>query len=216
MKYTAVIFDWDGVLGMTLHLWIRAYQSELQQLDLLYTDKTIVEDFFYEFGKAEQRYPKLDVDAFMSRVHDAMVSHISSLKTYPGAREMLETFQKNNVAVALVSSSPRRLLKEELNVTALEEFFSIIVAGDDVMKHKPDPEPFLNILEIGKFDPKSTLVLGDSHTDILAAHAARIDSCLFLPKENELFHEFDKLRAARPTYHVESLSEFSALIVKAV
>ena len=46
MKYTSVIFDWDGTLGMTLHLWLAAYRNTLQNLGFNYSDEVIVEDFF--------------------------------------------------------------------------------------------------------------------------------------------------------------------------
>ena len=46
MKYTAVIFDWDGVLGMTLHLWLEGYRNELHKIGRDYSDRIIIDDFF--------------------------------------------------------------------------------------------------------------------------------------------------------------------------
>ena len=180
----SIIFDWDGTLGMTLHLWLEGYRNELKKLGFEYSDKIIADDFFYEHDKATLKYPAVDLALLLREVHKYITTHVSSLKTYTGASAALERLKENNITLTLVSSSPRKLVKESLESTGLARFFSVFMCGDDVTKHKPDPEPFLNIIEVAKLDPKSTLMLGDSHADILAAHAAGVDSCLFLPPEN--------------------------------
>lgn len=214
MKYSAIIFDWDGVLGMTLHLWLDGYRSELKKLGFSYSDEIITKDFFYERDKkASKKYPEIDFYTFFQQVLKYMNSHVSSLKTYTGAHDILEKLQKNNINLTLVSSSPRKLLKESLKQTNLDNFFSTIVSGDDVMRHKPAPDSFLNIIEIAKLNPKTTLILGDSYTDIIAAKAAGIDSCLFLPPENKIFYDFDKLKKTNPTYCVENLQDFAEMVI---
>src|ERR1035437_8967967 len=179
MKYSSVIFDWDGTLGMTLHLWLDGYRNELEKLGFHYSDKVIVDDFFYEHVKAKVKYPDIDFKTFVPPVYKYVNSHISSLKQ-----------------------------------ADILKFFSVIVSGDDVKKHKPDPEPFEQIIEIAKISPKDSIVLGDSHTDILAAKAAGLDSCLFLPFENKIFYDFTKLMESNPTYSVENLKDFADLILK--
>jgi len=213
MKYSSVIFDWDGTLGMTLHLWLEAYKSELKKLGYDLPDKIIIADFFYEHSKTVVKYPDIDFNAFMERVRHYMISHVTHMKLYSEAYLSLEILQKNNIILTLVSSSPRKLLEEVLELTDLAKFFSAISGFDDIMKHKPDPEPFLNIIEIGKLDPKHTIVIGDSQHDITAAKAIGIDSCLFLPQENKIFYDFEKLKKSDPTCIVENLKDFADLVI---
>jgi len=213
MKYKSVIFDWDGTLGMTLHLWLEAYKSELKKLGYEFSDKVVIGDFFYEHAKTAIKYPDIDFDAFIEKVREYMTRNVPHMKLYSGVHEMLEKLQKSNITLALVSSSPRKLLEEVLGLTDLAKFFRFISGFDDIMKHKPDPEPFLNIIEIAKLDPKTTIILGDSSHDIAAAKAAGIDSCLFLPAENKIFYDFDKLRANNPTYCIENLKDFVDLVL---
>ena len=214
MKYTSVIFDWDGTLGMTLHLWLEAYKSELKKLGYDLSDEVIIADFFYEHGKTAVKYPEIDFDAYITRVRDYMISHVSHMNLYNGVHLSLEKLQENNIILTLVSSSPRKLLEEVLELTDLAKFFKVISGFDDIMKHKPDPEPFLNIIEIAKLNPKTTIVIGDSSHDITAAKAAGIDSCLFLPQENKIFYDFDELKKTNPEYSVGTLKEFADLIIK--
>ena len=213
MKYSAIIFDWDGTLGMTLHLWLDAYKYELKNLGIELSDQTIIEDFFYEHKKTAVKYPTIEFDPYMKNVHKYMVSHVPLMQLYSGVHETLEKLREKGIILTLVSSSPRKLLEEVLELTGLSKFFSAISGFDDTMKHKPDPEPFLYIIEIAKLNPKTTLILGDSYTDIIAAKAAGIDPCLFLPPENKIFYDFDKLKKTNPTYCVENLKDFADMII---
>lgn len=213
MKYSSVIFDWDGTLGMTLHLWLEAYKSELEKLGHNFPDEVVIADFFYEHGKTAIKYPDIDFDAFIAKVRDYMISHVTHMKLYNEVHLSLQKLQENNIILTLVSSSPRKLLEEVLELTDLAKFFKVISGFDDIMKHKPDPEPFLNIIEIAKLNPKTTIVIGDSPHDITAAKAAGVDSCLFLPQENKIFYDFNKLKESNPTYCVENLKDFIDLII---
>jgi len=213
MKYSAVIFDWDGTLGMTLHLWLEAYKSELKNIGIELSDKTIVEDFFYEHDKTRAKYPHIDFKPYMEKIRQYMTSHVPHMKLYPDAHQVLEKLQKSGITLTLVSSSPRKLLEKVLELNGLSKFFSAISGFDDIMKHKPDPEVFLYMIEVGKLDPAETLILGDSYTDVLAAKAAGIDSCLFIPRENKIFYDFEVLKTYNPTYVVETLKNFSNIVL---
>ncbi|MFA6520231.1 MAG: HAD family hydrolase [Candidatus Paceibacterota bacterium] len=213
MKYSAVIFDWDGTLGMTLHIWMDAYKSGLKNLGIELPDEVIIRDFFYEHNKTAAKYPNIDIDLYVENVRKYMVSHVPFMKLYEGVHETLEKLQKNNITLTLVSSSPRKLIEEVLELTELTKYFKAISGFDDIMKHKPDPAPFLYIIEVAKLDPKTTIIIGDSPHDITAAKAAGLDSCLFLPSDNKIFYDFDQILKTNPNYSVQSLEAFAELIL---
>jgi len=214
MKFSAVIFDWDGTLGKTLHLWLTGYRIELEKLGFFLSDEIIIRDFFYEHDKASIKYPTINFELLVKGVHTYINNNINSLGTYTGARAALEQLQSSGISLALVSSSPRKILKEALEDTGLTQFFPTIVSGDDIMRHKPDPEPFEQAIEVGHFDRGTTLILGDSYSDIIAAKATKIESCLFLPSDNRLFYDFDELKKTEPTYCVETLESFANLVTQ--
>jgi len=198
---------------MTLHIWLEAYRSELKNLGIELSDQTIIKDFFYEHKNTILKYPDIDFDPYIENVRKYMVSHVPLMQLYSGVHETLKKLREKGITLTLVSSSPRRLLEEVLELTGLSKFFSAISGFDDIMKHKPDPEPFLYIIEVAKLNPKTTLIIGDSYADIVAAKAAGVDSCLFLPLENKIFYDFNKLKETNPTYFVESLKEFADMVV---
>ena len=89
MKFSTIIFDWDGTLGMTLHLWLEGYRNELKKLGFNYSDEIIIRDFFYEHIKAVVKYPEIDFKTFVPNVHKYITSHVSNIKTYSGAYDAL-------------------------------------------------------------------------------------------------------------------------------
>lgn len=198
---------------MTLHLWMEGYRTELRKLGLEFTDKEIVDDFFYEHDKAAIKYPQVNFDIFPSQVREYVITQIPSIKLYEGVKEALETLKENNITLTLVSSSSRRMLKDSLKCTGLNDFFPVMLGFDDVMEHKPNPKAFLEIIEIAKVDPKTTIIIGDSRTDIMASKSAGLDSCLFLPPENKIFYDFEKFKESGPTYVVESLKDFVKIVL---
>jgi phosphoglycolate phosphatase/pyrophosphatase PpaX len=104
-----------------------------------------------------------------------------------------------------VSSSSRRLLEAGLEANDLTKYFGSIIAGDDVTKHKPHPESFLQTLERMNVSPSKTLIIGDAKTDILAGQAAGTKTCFFSPCDNNEFYDYDETRKAGPDYEVSKL-----------
>jgi len=214
MKFKNVIFDWDGTLGMTIHLWLRAYEEELQRLGFSYAKEVIVQDFFYEHDKAAVKYPEIDFPQLGKDVQVYVQNHALDVKPYPDAADVIEQLLHADVKICLVSSSIKDSLHKGLKGTELEEYFELIIGGDDITHHKPHPEPINLALARGGFEKEDTIIIGDSRADILAARSAGISSCAFLPAQNEWSHDFEEVMSHNPDYSVNSLQEFAELILK--
>ena len=80
-RFSSIIFDWDGTLAMTLHLWLAGYRHELKKLDCNLSDQIIADDFFYEHDKAAMKYPAVDFGPFNERVRAHVLSHVQQLQT---------------------------------------------------------------------------------------------------------------------------------------
>lgn len=207
MKLNTIIFDWDGTLGMTLHLWLAGYQHGLKGQGHEVDESIIVRDLFYHHDRAPAKMPQVDFTRLVSDAKAHMHDSLSDLKLYQHAKETLEQLQQAGVTLTLVTSSPRYLLEKGLAQHQMGDFFTSIIAGDDVECHKPHPEPFHKTLKAINAAPENTLIIGDSHVDIHAGQAAGTKTCLFTPPENQLFHNFDELRATRPDITIDSLDQ---------
>lgn len=94
-----------------------------------------------------------------------------SLPWRPGAEELLIRLGKNEVPIALVTSSPGRIA-----VAALHQIpdgtFTAVVSGDDVTELKPSPEPYLRAMSILGVTAAETIVVEDSPSGIASGRAA--------------------------------------------
>lgn len=88
----------------------------------------------------------------------------------PGAADLVESLGLAGVPVALVSSSYRVLVDAVLQQTGL--VFDITVAGDEVERGKPHPEPYLTAARLLAVEPQECVVLEDSPSGVASGEAA--------------------------------------------
>lgn len=118
---------------------------------------------------------------------------------YDGMREVLETIKKNNIKVAIVSTSPRSYIEK------LVSFHNIpcicIVSYHDAKPLKPHPAQMLKALELLNEEASNVISFGDRVIDIQASNAAKIESvaCFWGTKEKrELYHSAYKHAIVHP------------------
>jgi HAD superfamily hydrolase (TIGR01509 family) len=103
---------------------------------------------------------------------DGMAELLSAhVPLMPGAKELLGQVQAAGLPAALVTSTPRRIVEHALAGIG-REFFTLTVAGDEVTRTKPAPDPYLTAARLLEVDPARCVVLEDSPTGIAAAEAA--------------------------------------------
>jgi phosphoglycolate phosphatase len=74
--------------------------------------------------------------------------------------------------MAVTTNKPEAFTRPLLEMTALAEFFSVVVSGDNLPRHKPDPMPLVWTCGRLGISPADALFIGDSVNDFLAARAA--------------------------------------------
>jgi len=82
------------------------------------------------------------------------------------------------VSIAVVSSSPTIDVEPTLRRAELDAALTAMVCGDNVRRHKPDPEPYALALErtrasgAAELEPQQCLVFEDSASGVASAEAA--------------------------------------------
>jgi HAD superfamily hydrolase (TIGR01509 family) len=89
----------------------------------------------------------------------------------PGARRLLTELAAHGVPTALVSASHRRIIDSVL-VSLGPEHFAFSLAGDEVTRTKPHPDPYLLAAARLGAHPARCVVVEDTPTGVLAAEAA--------------------------------------------
>jgi HAD superfamily hydrolase (TIGR01509 family) len=89
----------------------------------------------------------------------------------PGARRLLTELGAHGVPTALVSASHRHVIDSVLRSLGPENF-ALSIAGDEVVRTKPHPEPYLVAAARLGADPARCVVIEDTPTGVTAAEAA--------------------------------------------
>ncbi|GHF49498.1 MULTISPECIES: HAD family hydrolase [Streptomyces] len=89
----------------------------------------------------------------------------------PGARRLLAELAAHSVPTALVSASHRQIIDRVLH-TLGPQHFALTVAGDELTRTKPHPDPYLLAATRLGVDPARCAVVEDTLTGVTAAEAA--------------------------------------------
>jgi phosphoglycolate phosphatase len=93
-------------------------------------------------------------------------------KPFNGVIEGLQALRSKGFKLACVTNKPEKFTLPLLQKSGLVEFFEIVVSGDSLPKKKPDPMQLQHICKKLGVHTFEAMLVGDSETDIAAAHAA--------------------------------------------
>jgi HAD superfamily hydrolase (TIGR01509 family) len=94
-----------------------------------------------------------------------------SLPLMPGAARLLAELSEHEIPTALVSASHRRIIDRVL-ASLGPQHFALSVAGDEVERTKPHPDPYLAAAAGLGADPARCAVVEDTATGVASAEAA--------------------------------------------
>ncbi|MFD6613528.1 HAD family hydrolase, partial [Micromonospora chalcea] len=93
------------------------------------------------------------------------------LPLMPGAARLLAELSAHEIPTALVSASHRRIIDRVLTSLG-PQHFALTVAGDEVPRTKPHPDPYLAAAAGLGADPARCAVVEDTATGVAAAESA--------------------------------------------
>lgn len=102
--------------------------------------------------------------------------YADKISLFPEAKSMIERLSRTNVELALVTSSVRQVIVHDL-WNWLDEFFTLILTGDNLKNGKPHPEPYRKAMEELGFSPGDVLVVENAPAGIQSANSAGL-TCL--------------------------------------
>jgi HAD superfamily hydrolase (TIGR01509 family) len=175
----AVLWDMDGLLVDTEPLWTVAEHELAERLGGVFTPQMKAAIVGTRLDVAVPLFLQhLDLPVTPEAVQDAaawLLARMVELFTrplplQPGAAELLAAVDAAGVPQALVSSSYRVLVDAVLGHGAGP--FATTLAGDEVLRGKPHPEPYLTAAERLGVDPTQCVVLEDSPAGAASGEAA--------------------------------------------
>lgn len=215
MGFEYIFLDWDGCLAKTLDLWLEQYKNICKERGINISEMSDIEIVEKSFGKWAIGLKNLgvkDYDAAYKEAVDKIMKVYASVALYPGAEELLTRLKKRGKKIALISSSYKSWLERPLKHQGLKKYFDFVVARDDVVQGKPDPEQIYLAAKELSADLSKAVIVGDSDGDIKAGRAAKISTVCFFPEMNERFYKKEFLLAQNPDFVIRDLLELLNIV----
>ncbi|MFT4258733.1 HAD family hydrolase [Microbacterium sp.] len=173
----AVLWDMDGTLVDTEPYWMDAETRLVESFGGSWSH----EDALQLVGNGLEDSAKilqdagveLDAVAIIDRLTDTVqeLLRTDGVPFRPGARELLQDLRVAGIRTGLVTMSLRRMALGVVDLLGFEAF-DVVVAGDDVDKPKPHPEPYLQAAALLGIDTAEAVVIEDSPTGLGAGIAS--------------------------------------------
>lgn len=175
--FDAVLFDMDGTLVDTEHVWFAAGRDLMGELGLDLPDAALDElhglDLDAALALLTERYGlRLSRQDYVARYLDAVEARVPTAAARDGADEWIARVVATGLGRALVSNSPRRIVEATLAPHAWAEHLDLRVTIEDVEAGKPSPASYRLAAERLGVAPAACLVLEDSLVGARAAVAA--------------------------------------------
>lgn len=199
MQYSTILFDFDGTLTPSLPLWLRAYSYALEQYGIHEPAENIIKECFYKPWKyVVARYELPSEADFARHVHEGLEVAFADALLFDGVATAVETMRSKGAKLGIVTSSVKRVVAKFLKEHQLHDVFQSIITADDITEFKPHPEPVFKALKELEGQTATSILVGDSPVDMLAARNAGIDQCLFFPDEHIEYYKDEDPRSHNP------------------
>jgi phosphoglycolate phosphatase len=123
---------------------------------------------------AESDWPRL-IRLFIER-YERRIARKS--RPFPGMRDFLSLMRAQGHRLAVCTNKKEPLARSLLRALRMHTHFDAIVGADTLGVGKPDPRPLRHSIAQAGGELRAALIIGDSHSDVLAARALGIPSVL--------------------------------------
>jgi len=179
LRVAAVVLDMDGLMLDTEPLYKAVWQQAAADLGYDLVDRVYLDlvgrptddcerELLSQFGDA---FPIPEFRARWSELWRARVE-ADGISTKPGLLEFLSFLERQDLPVAVATSSDRDYTESSLRGVGLFGRFGVIVTGDQVANGKPEPDIYLEAARRLEVEPSECVAIEDSDAGILAASRA--------------------------------------------
>lgn len=179
----AVLFDLDGTLVESMSMWgdidvdylkkfhipvPEGLQKAIEGLSMYQTAVYFKENFAIEDSLENI------MDEWNRMAYEKYTTEIP-LK--PGVRAFLDVLKSKNIPCGIATSNSRMLTEAILKSHQVENYFSVMVTGDEITNGKPNPEVYLEAAKKLDIAPEHCLVFEDIPFGIMAGKRAGMTVC---------------------------------------
>jgi mannitol-1-/sugar-/sorbitol-6-/2-deoxyglucose-6-phosphatase len=176
----AVIFDMDGVLINSEHLWRKAMIKGFNEFGMSLTEDDCRKTMGMRFGEVVALWLKhfrseASPAELEKKVIDTLLEYIHSEgEAIEPVPQLLAFCREKQLKLGLATSSSTVLMNAVLKKLGMEQAFDSAVSAENLRYGKPHPEVFLKCAAGLGCDPSECIVIEDSLNGVIAAKAAQM------------------------------------------
>lgn len=177
--HQALIFDCDGTLTDSMPLHYIAWHQTLRRYGLDFPEPR-----FYAMGGVptdkiiqilcEEQGVRGDVPKIAAEKEAAFLTTLASVLPNEKVCEIARRHH-GKLPMAVASGGIRAVVVDQLSKLDMHGYFQVIVAAEDTLRHKPEPDVFLEAARRLGVQPARCLVFEDTDIGALAAQRAGMD-----------------------------------------
>ena len=210
----SVIFDMDGTLLDTQRICIDAWEEAgkaqgVTGLGVHVPNVCGMNEAGWS-GYVADNFETINVDEFKKFTRRYILDY-GKVEFKPGAVELIEFLEANDIKFAIASGSSRETVIHHLTKLGVLDRFKVIVGGKDIENGKPAPDIFLLAAQKLGVEPESCFVFEDSSNGIKAGCAAGM-TCIGIPDFAPFTPEADKLMFKKLSNLAEAIEIFKNYI----
>lgn len=174
MDADAIIFDLDGTLIETEHLWDEVRRGLARDAGVEWPEEATRA----MMGMSTREWSTYLADhvgvpmspelAARATIEGMAEHHRTGLELLPGAVEAVRRMARH-YRLALASSSPRILIDAATEGLGIADLLEATVSTEEVERGKPEPDGFLRAAELLGVEPSRCVAVEDSENGILSA-----------------------------------------------
>lgn len=215
----AVLFDFDGTIMDSMGILYRIFNTVLKKFGLptiapqQFCEKAgrPVKDILRETVLKNRKIDDLFVRSFENEFVKIYVEEgFKDNKPFPSIYKALDFLRFQGIKTAIVTTTPRVFLEDNLSRFGLKKYFDIIIAREDVKNYKPAPDVILKAIKLLKVKPNECVIVGDSPLDIKAGKKAKVKT---IAVSTGLCSR-KRLQKEKPTLLIKDISELIEIIQK--
>lgn len=194
-SYQGIIFDMDGTLVDSMPSHIKAWQQTCVDFELPFE-----RDWFYAMGgsptinTATALLKKYDIEADPQLLVTSKLRYFDEIKQkgdiIPTIFAILQQQKALNKQIAIGTGCYRHHALEILSTLGILPLVDVVVTADDVQRHKPLPDTFLEAARLLGVSRSHCVVFEDTELGCQAAYAAGMDCYLVVDGAISEFRAF--------------------------
>ena len=207
-KFSAIIFDMDGVLVDSEPLHDKAWKTLFAELDIAHNHGVVFADYIGRSDRvllrdliARHQLPHGDDELIQRKLRHLLRLLREHRIEFSKLHDLLPALARR-YKLAVATSAPHAAIDVVMEVTGFRPHFQTLVSRDDVHAGKPDPGVYLLAARRLGVAPSECCAIEDSPAGIEAAKAAGM-TCIAmatslptskLSRADHIFHDHAELR----------------------